>query len=100
MFYIYILSSIKNGRYYVGSCEDVDKRLKRHNTGLVRSTKFYLPWEVIYTEEYKTLPEARSREYQIKGWKKRSEIEKLLNFKKSRIHDSDKSESGQKGYGI
>jgi putative endonuclease len=77
MFYTYILQSDKNGRYYVGSCEDMENRLKRHNNGLVLSTKGYLPWKVIYTEEYETLSEARKREYQIKSWKKRSAIEKL-----------------------
>ena len=86
MFYIYILQSLKNGRYYVGSCEDISKRLHRHNSGLVKSTKFYLPWKIVYTEEYKTLIEARKREYQVKSWKKRAAIEKLLNFNKSRIH--------------
>lgn len=79
MFYLYILHSTKNGRYYVGSCADISKRLNKHNSGLVRSTKFYLPWKIVYTEEYKTLPEARKREYQVKGWKKRTAIEKLIN---------------------
>ena len=78
MFYTYILNSIKNGRYYIGSCEGITKRLNRHNSGLVRSTKFYLPWKIVYTEEYKTLSEARKREYQIKGWKKREAIERLI----------------------
>ena len=92
MFYLYILYSTKNGRYYVGSCENINKRLRQHNLGLVRSTKFYLPWKIVYTEEYKTLSEARKRKYQVKSWKKRVAIEKLingLNLKKSRIHDSD-----------
>ena len=79
MFYLYILHSIKSGRYYVGSCADIKKRLHKHNSGLVRSTKFYLPWKIVYTEEYKTLSEARKREYQAKGWKKRTAIEKLIN---------------------
>lgn len=78
MFYAYILQSDKNGRYYVGSCEDVGKRLERHNKGFVQSTKGYLPWKVIYTETYQTLSEARKREYQIKSWKKRSAIESLI----------------------
>ncbi len=78
MFYLYILHSIKTGRYYIGSCADISQRLNQHNAGLVRSTKFYLPWKIVYTEEYKTLPEARKREYQIKGWKKRAAIEKLI----------------------
>jgi len=77
MFYFYILHSINTGRYYIGSCEDIHKRLLRHNKGLVISTKFYLPWKIVYTEKYNTLSEARKREYQVKGWKKRSAIEKL-----------------------
>lgn len=78
MFYFYILHSTKTGRYYIGSCEDIGKRLARHNAGLVQSTKFHLPWKVVYTEEYKTLSEARKREYQVKGWKKREAIERLI----------------------
>ena len=78
MFYTYILQSLKNGRYYVGSCEDKERRFHQHNSGLVKSTKFYLPWKIVYTEKYKTLQEARKREYQVKGWKKRIAIEKLI----------------------
>ena len=39
MYYSYILRSLKDGRYYYGSAEDVDKRLIKHNSGQVRSTK-------------------------------------------------------------
>lgn len=80
MFYTYILKSERNGSYYVGSSMDVTKRIQLHNKGLVRSTKRYTPWKVIYTEEYKTLSEARKRELQIKSWKKRSAIERLIKI--------------------
>ena len=101
MFYLYILNSIKDGRYYLGSCADINKRFNQHNSGLVKSTKVHLPWKIVYTEEYKTLSEARKREYQVKSWKKRAAIEKLINFKESRIHDPrlKESGSGQKRYG-
>jgi len=78
MFYFYILKSVKDGRYYIGSCEDIYKRLLRHNKALVISTKAHIPWKVVYNEEYKTLSEARKREYQVKSWKKRAAIEKLI----------------------
>ena len=81
MFYIYILNSIKDGRYYIGRCADVNKRFNQHNAGLVRSTKFHLPWKIVYTEEYRTLSEARKREYQVKNRKKRAAIEKLIKHK-------------------
>ncbi len=81
MYIVYILKSKLNGSYYVGSCEKVIFRFKQHNDGLVRSTKRYRPWELIYTETYATLKEARNREKQIKAWKRRSAIEKLVESK-------------------
>jgi len=80
MFYTYILKSKKNGSYYIWSCEDVNVRIKLHNSGLVKSTKRYISWSIVLKEEYKTLSEARKRELQIKSWKKRSSIEKLLKI--------------------
>ena len=78
MFFTYILKSLINNSYYIGSCGDLAVRLNLHNRGLVKSTKRYVPWELKYKEDYKTLSEARKRESQIKSWKKRSAIEKLI----------------------
>ena len=52
MFYVYILRSKQNGRYYIGYSKDVEDRLARHNAGHTQSTKPYRPWELVYTEEY------------------------------------------------
>ena len=82
MFYVYILKSKQSGKYYVGSCQDIIKRLALHNSGLVKSTKNYCPWQLVHTEEYKDLKKARQRELKIKSWKKRSVIEKLINSSK------------------
>ncbi len=79
MFYIYIIKSQLNSSYYIGSCEDIVIRLDQHNKGMVTSTKRYLPWQLVYEEEQGTLKEARAREKQIKSWKKRDAIEKLIN---------------------
>ena len=78
MFYTYILRSKSNNSYYVGSSQDVSKRLVLHNNGLVKSTKRHIPWILVYQEKHKTLLEARRRELQIKSWKKRIAIEKLF----------------------
>ncbi|MEP7162182.1 MAG: GIY-YIG nuclease family protein [Candidatus Moraniibacteriota bacterium] len=82
MSYAYILRSEKNSSYYVGSCEDVTSRLTQHNNGRVKSTKRYRPWLLVYQERLGTLEEARRREKQIKGWKKRVAIERLLDISK------------------
>ena len=80
MFYTYILKSLLNNSYYIGSCINIEKRLKLHNDGMVKSTKRYRPWQLIYKEIYVSLKEARKRESQIKSWKKRVAIENLLTF--------------------
>ncbi|OGN09941.1 MAG: hypothetical protein A3C61_03525 [Candidatus Yanofskybacteria bacterium RIFCSPHIGHO2_02_FULL_39_10] len=85
MFYCYILQSELNGAYYVGSCQNIDARLTQHNKFLVPATKRYVPWTIVYKQEFNTLKDARGEELKIKSWKKRSAIEKLTktfqNFK-------------------
>lgn len=61
-FYTYILQSEKNGRRYFGSCENITTRLELHNAGKVRSTKAYIPYKLIYFEEFDTRSEAYKRE--------------------------------------
>ena len=46
---------------------NVEKRLKQHNSGYHSYTQRYLPWKVVYIEEYATLSEARDREKYFKS---------------------------------
>ncbi len=74
MYYVYILQSQYNKRFYVGSTNDVQKRIIKHNNGAVRSTKAYCPWKVVRVEGYDTRTQARKRELQIKNKKSRKII--------------------------
>ena len=47
MFFLYVLESELNGRFYVGSSKDVSLRLTQHNSGLNSSTRSYRPWRLI-----------------------------------------------------
>ncbi len=66
MFTAYILKSIKDNRYYYGSCENIVKRLLMHNEGKVKSTKGRRPFIIIHEEEFNTRSEAQKREYYFK----------------------------------
>ncbi|MDD5567247.1 MAG: GIY-YIG nuclease family protein [Patescibacteria group bacterium] len=77
--HVYILKSLKDGSHYVGSASNVNIRLKRHNSGKVRSTKRGVPWEVVYTEKYLTQQEAYRRERQIKSYHGGKAFKKLLH---------------------
>ena len=78
MHYCYILKSLISGQYYIGSTHDYNKRLESHNNGDVKSTKHGKPWKLIYREGFETIKEAKFRELQIKKWKSRKAIERLL----------------------
>ncbi|MBU0648674.1 GIY-YIG nuclease family protein [Patescibacteria group bacterium] len=81
---VYIIRSKKTGRYYIGSAEDENIRLKKHNAGRVRSTKPCRPWEIIRVEEYPTRQQAYKREVQIKRYKGGEAFKKLVNKDKNK----------------
>ncbi len=66
MYKTYILLSTIKGRYYVGHTGDLEKRLLQHNSGQTKSTKYGIPWKIIWTEEFSSRAEAMKREIQIK----------------------------------
>jgi len=76
--YLYILKSAKNSRYYVGSTNDLDRRLAEHDRGKTKYTKYAGPFDLVYQEKFDTLKQARQREYQIKKLKSRKYIEDLI----------------------
>jgi len=63
---VYILQSLIDKRTYVGSTINLKERLKQHNSGQVKSTKYRSPLKILFTEVFETLKEARKRE---KWWK-------------------------------
>ncbi|MDP2905847.1 MAG: GIY-YIG nuclease family protein [Candidatus Omnitrophota bacterium] len=68
MYYVYILKN-QDGGYYVGSCGNLEVRLKRHNQNSVRSTKHKGPFTIVYKAGFKTITEARKKENEIKKHK-------------------------------
>lgn len=78
MFFVYILQSQKHRRYYIGSCQNTDERLIRHNTGRVSITKSGKPWHLVYKESFETRADAVRREKQIKNYKGGNAFKKLL----------------------
>ncbi len=78
-YYVYILESLKDGRYYIGSTSDVGKRLNFHNAGKQRSTKNRTPFKLVYTEELPDKPSALQREKQIKSYKGGNAFRRLIS---------------------
>ncbi len=78
MHYVYIIRSVKDGKYYIGETSDVITRLNYHNSGKQQSTKNRIPFELVLSEEYMTREEALRREKQIKSWKGGEAFKRLI----------------------
>jgi len=79
MYFTSILYSVIKDKYYVGSCEDVNKRLIKHNTSHSGFTGKTGDWVIKWVEEHASKTDALRREKQIKAWKSRKMIEKLIS---------------------
>ena len=81
MNYVYILKSEKNGSYYIGSTNNLERRLMEHNSGKTRSLKYLRPLQLVFKKEYKTLIETRKIERKLKKFKNRNIIEMIIKDK-------------------
>lgn len=75
-FIVYILKCNDNS-LYVGCTNNIEKRLKQHNESKsgAHYTKIRRPVALAHSESYFTLKEARSREAEIKSWKRGKKLE-------------------------
>jgi putative endonuclease len=83
--YVYILTSFKNGRFYIGSTGDIDKRLKDHNSGKVKATRNFKPLVLVFLQVYDNITHARKIEHKIKKLKRRDYIEKIIKERVIRL---------------
>jgi putative endonuclease len=81
MFYVYALESVAVKRIYIGHTNDIDTRLKYHNSGYVKSISTNIPWRLVALEKVESKSEARWIERSLK--KSRGKILKWLD--KNRI---------------
>jgi len=77
-YYVYILRNSSRNFIYIGYSEDLKARIKSHNLGRVRSTKPYIPLELIHYEAYKNRKDAKRREKYLKSNKGRTTLVTML----------------------
>ncbi|MBK9098578.1 MAG: GIY-YIG nuclease family protein [bacterium] len=78
-YFVYILKSMNDEKTYIGMTNDIERRLKEHNSGKNIYTKKYTPWEVIYKEVVADRASARKREKYFKSAAGRRKLKILLN---------------------
>ena len=57
----------------------MSERLRKHNTNHKGFTGGKGDWTLVYTESFDSASDARKRELQIKKWKSRAMIERLIS---------------------
>lgn len=77
-FYVYILVSIKDGKFYIGFSENLKQRLAEHTAGKNISTKNRRPLELIFYEAFRTKFDAMRRERYFKSTKGKAVLRLML----------------------
>lgn len=79
MNYVYMLRC-RDGSLYTGWTNDLEKRLKAHNSGVAsKYTRARLPAELVYSEEWESKEAAMSREWHIKRLTREEKLKLIDN---------------------
>jgi putative endonuclease len=86
-YFVYILQSLVDRTFYTGQTNNLKDRLRRHNAGLIKSTKAKQPYQLSYYEEYETRKEAMWREWELKKKFTKEQKQQLVeNFETEKIN--------------
>jgi len=78
MYYVYVLQSERDKKFYIGQTADLKRRYTEHQRGNVESTKNRLPMKLLCYEAYQTKEESSRREEFLKSSDGRKDIKKRI----------------------
>jgi putative endonuclease len=76
--FVYILKD-KANRLYVGSTDNLERRLEQHFSGHTQTTRNMKNPELVFTQEYASLLIARKIEYRLKQLKRKDYLESIIS---------------------
>jgi putative endonuclease len=81
MYYVYVLQSNQDKRFYTGFTQDLIKRIEEHNSGISNATKGRIPLKLVYYEFCLNHKDAVKREKYLKTtWGKRYIKNRIKNY--------------------
>ena len=79
MWTFYILHSTLLDKFYIGHTgEPIEERLRKHNSNHKGFTGGYGDWKLCFMELYDSKEAAYKRERQVKSWKNKTLIQRLI----------------------
>ncbi len=76
MGFVYILKTDRG--FYIGSTNDLERRMSQHINGYTPSTKKMGSLELIFYQKYSSLKQARNIEARLKRFKRKDYIERII----------------------
>ena len=76
--FVYIIQDSLSRKFYIGSTNDLERRLKQHRYGHTATTKRMKKKKLVFSQEFETLELARKTELRIKNFKRKDYIEKII----------------------
>lgn len=77
-YYVYVLLSLRDRKFYIGSTNNLKRRLSEHQCGKNVSTAKRLPVELIYFEGHRSKEDALRREKYFKTTKGKTTLRQML----------------------
>jgi len=74
MYYVYVLFSLKDRKFYIGFTRNLKVRITQHKNGYVKSTRNRRSLILIYYEVYIQKADAKKREKYLKGGNGRASL--------------------------
>ena len=78
MYYVYVLWSKDDAKYYVGYTANLERRIDEHNTGKVYSTSRYSDEKLLFYEAFVSKEDAMRRERYFKTTKGKKSLGLIL----------------------
>lgn len=76
--YLYILKT-KGDHYYIGSTNNIERRLVVHRNGKTKSLRKLLPFELVFSKKIVDIATARRLEYKLKRFKNKNIIKRIID---------------------
>ncbi|MBU0759065.1 MAG: GIY-YIG nuclease family protein [Candidatus Omnitrophica bacterium] len=80
MYYVYVLQSLKDRKFYTGFTDDLERRVKEHNNGDEPSTRPRIPFGLVYIEGCLSKKDAVAREKQLKTGRGKKYLRDRLRY--------------------
>ena len=78
MAWVYIIESEKSGRYYIGSTQDLENRLREHNDGEVAATRYLRPLALVFSQQFENTGVARKVQHKLNTLKSRPILDRSI----------------------